>query len=525
MSEELTLKGMVENIRATDDLAEKVFDNLIVLRREMLRTPGMAFFASRLYKNQDPRDQFIATYLADTMATDGTYVFFNPEWVSEQPDAKNKVVLCHEVGHMYAKHPLRRGKRKVSVWQRATDFSMNSVLVKSLPYLRQCNALLDDAYDGMSAEQVYPIELAKYQPPPPPPPGTPPPPAPLALPGDDQGEGNDDDEDDQDGEGGIGLGDGTDNQDHDADDHDTNDADHSAADDTDSDDLGDDGGDTDTDGGDADAQGLGDQDGDEKEDDQYADNPLAQSLMNTQGSGHEGAVIDAIFASELEREKAEQEVTRDVIQAEIFARSIDDMPEEYGSFVGIAKQKQTKTQWLDILREHLEQVFPTDQTFSQPDRRLLYTGMILPGDLKEWDGDLVVAVDGSGSTLDIIKYFVEELDTLINELQIARVHLILFDHWARDPVEFDVGADFLDLQNVGYGGTDFRPIFEKVEEHGLDPAAMVVLTDMECAWFPEQEPDYPVIWAACWHHEGWKSAYSNPPFGNVIDIDVEPVDD
>ena len=46
----------------------------------------------------------------------------------------------------------------------------------------------------------------------------------------------------------------------------------------------------------------------------------------------------------------------------------------------------------------------------------------------------------------------------------------------------------------GRGGTDFRPGFEWLHEHGVRPSCCLYLTDMECDSYPEAEPPYPVAW-------------------------------
>ena len=46
----------------------------------------------------------------------------------------------------------------------------------------------------------------------------------------------------------------------------------------------------------------------------------------------------------------------------------------------------------------------------------------------------------------------------------------------------------------GGGGTDFRQVFQWVEQQGISPECLIYLTDLECSRFPE-EPFYPVLWA------------------------------
>ena len=49
------------------------------------------------------------------------------------------------------------------------------------------------------------------------------------------------------------------------------------------------------------------------------------------------------------------------------------------------------------------------------------------------------------------------------------------------------------FQVHGMGGTDFRPVFNYIEEDDLNPTALIYLTD-GYGPAPDEEPDYPVLW-------------------------------
>ena len=65
----------------------------------------------------------------------------------------------------------------------------------------------------------------------------------------------------------------------------------------------------------------------------------------------------------------------------------------------------------------------------------------------------------------------------------------------------------------GRGGTDFRPGFEWLDAHGIQPAVCLHFTDMECSNYPEAEPGYPVAWVNWgpppedWNREPWGRAH------------------
>jgi predicted metal-dependent peptidase len=62
----------------------------------------------------------------------------------------------------------------------------------------------------------------------------------------------------------------------------------------------------------------------------------------------------------------------------------------------------------------------------------------------------------------------------------------------------------------GGGGTSFIPVFDEIDKTGIEPDALVYLTDgMGC--FPRQAPRYTVIWGSIY-------APSKYPFGDVVDL-------
>jgi len=65
----------------------------------------------------------------------------------------------------------------------------------------------------------------------------------------------------------------------------------------------------------------------------------------------------------------------------------------------------------------------------------------------------------------------------------------------------------LDIKPHGGGGTAFSPVFEYIEEHGIEPIAIVFLTDLCCDDFGN-EPNCPVLWVST--DEG------TAPFGEVV---------
>jgi len=89
-----------------------------------------------------------------TMATDGKSILWSPDWVDTIDQEETVGVMAHEVLHIILKHPLRRGSRDPLLWNIATDFAINQILVDAGFKLPE-GALIDPQYKGLTAEAIY----------------------------------------------------------------------------------------------------------------------------------------------------------------------------------------------------------------------------------------------------------------------------------------------------------------------------------------------------------------------------------
>lgn len=95
-----------------------------------------------------------------TTATDGVHLFFNPAFVESISDEELRGAVEHETLHCALGYFLRMGGRNPELWNQAHDYAINLLCKFKLPK----DALLDERYRGMSAEQVY--EVLKRENPP-----------------------------------------------------------------------------------------------------------------------------------------------------------------------------------------------------------------------------------------------------------------------------------------------------------------------------------------------------------------------
>lgn len=64
-----------------------------------------------------------------TMATNGNWIAYNPEFVNNMTMEETKFVLCHEVMHCVFQHMFRKGDRDHRRWNIAGDYIINDLLV------------------------------------------------------------------------------------------------------------------------------------------------------------------------------------------------------------------------------------------------------------------------------------------------------------------------------------------------------------------------------------------------------------
>ena len=90
----------------------------------------------------------------ETFATNGVSIFYNEEYADSLSTELVTGVLLHEVMHCGFFHVTRRGTRNPMIWNMACDYAINPLLVKYGIKLPE-GALLDEKYDGWSADAIY----------------------------------------------------------------------------------------------------------------------------------------------------------------------------------------------------------------------------------------------------------------------------------------------------------------------------------------------------------------------------------
>ncbi|OLN26971.1 hypothetical protein DVDV_2356 [Desulfovibrio sp. DV] len=210
---------------------------------------------------------------------------------------------------------------------------------------------------------------------------------------------------------------------------------------------------------------------------------------------------------ESERRDLTEKLRQDVNQSRRAAAAMGNMPAGLERF--LVELARPKLDWATLLRRFILARAVSDYSWSPPSRRHVHMGLYLPSPRSMTLGDVVLAIDTSGSVDEaLLAAFYAELSAI---LDVCDTRLLVYCcdaavGEARIFTRIDPPPAFVP---TGGGGTDFRPVFAKVEADGLNPACLIYCTDLACDRFPA-EPPYPVLWAVP------ATAQGQPPFGDVL---------
>lgn len=90
----------------------------------------------------------------DTAWTNGKAIGINPDFALGLSGDHLTGVVAHEILHVAMRHNYRRGNRDPQTWNEACDYAINGILVRD-GFTLPDDALLDDRFESLSAEQVY----------------------------------------------------------------------------------------------------------------------------------------------------------------------------------------------------------------------------------------------------------------------------------------------------------------------------------------------------------------------------------
>lgn len=387
--------------------------------------------SQRFYGSLALRLTPVETARVQTTATDGRHFFFNGTWIDNVPMPELIGVIAHAVCSLANLHHTRRRGREQKKWQQASDLCVNPI-IKAAGFQLPPEALDNPLYHGLAAEEIY-FRLAQEEA--------------AENPSQEEGE-----EDSGEGEGqGASGGPGAPGK----------------------------GQDEPEEGG----EGAG---GEEPEEEPGADD-----------TGGCGEIMDAAnedggtpSKAELQQLESEQQVA--VCQAHNLASNAGQGSSDIDRLVDELKKAQVD--WIDQLRRWAQQTARSSYTWAKPNRRFIGQGIRLPTLAGTGMGEMVVVVDMSGSVTDWVKDFLSEISGIAVDLRPEKLHLVYCTSEVVGTECFGREDEFIPTPR-GIGGTDLRAAFDWIEKESIDPACVVVLTDLLTP-FHKDAPEYPVLWAS-----------------------------
>ncbi len=222
-----------------------------------------------------------------------------------------------------------------------------------------------------------------------------------------------------------------------------------------------------------------------------------------------GGVVDPTDWSPATVRQSETRWTVAVAQAEQAAAGRGELPAGLGRMV--AAVVHPPVDWRAVLHAFVSSHAKNDYAWSRPNRRYLSHGLYLPGLHSDELGNVVVAVDTSGSIgKEQLGVFAAELTALLGAFDCTAT-VLCHDTQVRSVRTWTSTDGPLRLDPVGGGGTRHDCVFDWIATSGITPACVVCLTDLDTR-FPARPPAVPVLWAKV------GDARIDPPFGRVVPI-------
>jgi predicted metal-dependent peptidase len=222
-----------------------------------------------------------------------------------------------------------------------------------------------------------------------------------------------------------------------------------------------------------------------------------------------GGVLDPGDGSQAAAKQSEAEWEVATAQAQQAAKTRGQLPGRLDRLV--EELLRPKVSWKDVLREFVSRNARNDHSWSPPNRRFLHQGLYLPGLRSEELGDIVLAIDTSGSIgQKELAEFASEAQGILDAYDCS-LTILFHDSEIAHVQQWQPSDGPLRLEAKGGGGTSHCCVFEWIRNQGAQPSCVVCFSDLYTD-FPENVPDCPVLWAVTGGNQ------AKPPFGQRVEV-------
>ncbi|TNG00689.1 MAG: hypothetical protein EP297_03375 [Gammaproteobacteria bacterium] len=372
-----------------------------------------------------------------TTATDAKTFYYNKEYIEALTLDQTQFILAHEALHCALLHFARRQHREKHKWDLACDFAINPLLISD-GLKPPANALIMKEYEGMTAEEIYPLiddQLDQE---------------PM-----DQHLFDPDDDSDSDGK---------------------DSGDHSGLDEKKY----------------RDQQSSSDSGSDQQRSGSTAGEGSGEQSQDNDSSSGQGK-LQPLPLNENEKAQLSVQWQQRLAGAAQTAMQAGKLGGSIARMVDHLLQPQLP--WRMLLARYMTSIARDDYNFMRPSTRRESSGAVFPS-LRSSQIDLLVLIDTSGSITDSeIDEFISEVNAIKGQIR-ARITLHACDSEisAEGPWTYEAWEEIELPENIhGGGGTDFCPAFDWISTRDRQPDLVVYFTDAQ-GRFPDREPGCPVIW-------------------------------
>lgn len=170
-----------------------------------------------------------------------------------------------------------------------------------------------------------------------------------------------------------------------------------------------------------------------------------------------------------------------------------------------------RVDWRRELYHAIDRHYRDNYRMMPPSKKLLYRGIYLPS-LYSDTLRLTIAIDSSGSVDEsLLSLFISEVESILIHFPSYVIDMVVCDAKIQGYRQF-LSGEALEVEIKGGGGTDFRPVFDFIDESLDMPSLLLYFSDTK-GTFPEIEPMYETIWIS--------GETADVPFGRVLVIEED----